>query len=306
MNNLDWDRLRLFHTVAEVGSFTHAGKSLGITQSSVSRQISKLEEEVGVQLFRRHARGLVLSEQGEMLHEITKDMYEKLSLIQGKLVDTHRQPEGPLTVSAPELIGSTLIAPHLEKFKREYPDIQLTVIFEERIVNLNMKKADIAIRLKKPKEIDHIQRFLAKIHFHICGAKEYFEEYGYPTNIGDLKDHCLLAFPEESQAPFPQPNWLYDVADIDIKKHNNLIMMNSMYAIYRAVRKGAGIAVLPDFMIRQRENLEIIFPSLERPTVDMYFVYAEERRHSKRIQAFRDFLIENISTADMHENEIVI
>lgn len=302
MNSMDWDKLRLFHTVAEAGNLTHAGKALGLSQSAISRQISALEGMLGVSLFRRHARGLVLSEQGQMLHETTKDIYEKLSKIKGQLVDTHHRPQGPLTVSAPELVASTLIAPHLYRFKEKYPDIQLTIIFEERVINLNMKQADIAIRLKKPKEVDHIQRHLAKIHFHICGSKEYFELHGYPKMIEDLKNHCLIGFPDDAMAPFPQPNWLYEIASIDTNKNNNLIMMNSMYAIYRAVRKGAGLAVLPDFMINEHDNLEIIFPDLERPTVDMYFVYAEERRNSRRIQAFRDFLLENIDETDLADH----
>ena len=172
MNTLDWDKLRIFHVVAEAGSLTHAGKELNLVQSSVSRHISALEDSLGVSLFRRHARGLVLSEQGEMLKEATQDIYDKLSLIKGQLVDTHLQPEGPLTVIAPELIGSTLIAPRIAKFRERYPDIQLTLLFEERIINLNMKKADIAIRLTKPKEVDHIQRYLSTIHFYMCASSD--------------------------------------------------------------------------------------------------------------------------------------
>ncbi len=201
MEALDWDKLRFFHTVAEAGSLTHAGKSLGLSQPAVSRQISTLEESLGVSLFRRHARGLVLSEQGEMLHETTKEIYQRLSIIKGQLVDTHQQPEGPLTVIVPELIGSTLIAPRIAQFKDQYPKIQLTLLFEERIINLNMKKGDIAIRLRKPKEADHIQRYLATINFHVCASKDYLKKHGVPKSADDLKNHTLLGMPPEIQAP---------------------------------------------------------------------------------------------------------
>ena len=294
MDNTDWDKLRLFHTVAEAGSLTHAGKTLGLTQSSVSRQISSLEKSLGVQLFRRHARGLVLSEQGEMLHETTKEIYQKLSGIKGVLVDTHRKPQGPLTVLAPELIGSTLIAPRLYRFREQYPDIQLTVIFEERIINLNTKKADISIRLKKPKEADHIQRKLSTIDFHVCASNAYIEKYGMPQTVDDLKDHCLITFPDGLAGPIGQGQWLLDMAKIDPDKHSNIIFMNSMYAIYRAAQKDAGIAILPDYMIHYAQNMTTIPLKVKEPSVDLYFVYADERRHSKRIQAFRDFLIDNI------------
>lgn len=302
MQSTDWDKLRIFHAVAEAGSLTEAGKELRLSQSAVSRQISTLEESLGVALFRRHARGLVLTEQGEMLYETTQKVSSELTGIQGKLVDTHRRLSGPLTVSAPELIGSTLIAPRLHRFKEEFPDIQLTVIFEERIFNLNTKQADIAIRLKKPKEADHIQKQLATINFHICASKNYLEKYGYPEKIEDLKNHCLISFPNRTETPFPGASWLHNQVGIDLSKHNNLIMMNSVYAIYRAVQKNSGIAVLPDYMIHHAKNVEIILPKLERPSVNMYFVYAEERRHSQRIQAFRDFLIKNIKDTDLREH----
>ena len=299
MQATDWDKLRIFHAVAEAGSLTEAGKSLNLSQSAVSRQISTLEESLGIALFRRHARGLVLSEQGEMLFETTRTVSAELTGIKGKLVDTHGRLVGPLTISAPELIGSTLIAPRLYHFKEQYPDIQLTVMFEERIFNLNTKKADIAIRLKKPTEIDHIQKRLATIDFHICASTEYLEKYGRPEKIEDLQNHCLISFPDQMQSPFLKSKWLYEIAKIDVNKHNNLVMMNSIYAIYRAVQKSSGIAVLPDYMINYADNIEIILPELERPSVDMYFVYAEERRNSQRIQAFRDFLIKNINDTDL-------
>ena len=139
------------------------------------------------------------------------------------------------------------------------------------------------------------------MRFHICASHDYLEKYGRPEKIEDLKDHCLISFPEHIQTPFSQPHWLYNTVGINLKKHNNLIMMNSVYPIYRAVQKGAGITVLPDYMINYAENIEILFPEQERPPVDIYFVYAEERRHSQRIQAFRDFLVENINIHNLRE-----
>ncbi|MDB2682748.1 LysR family transcriptional regulator [Alphaproteobacteria bacterium] len=300
MNTLDWDKLRVFHAVAGAGSLTHAGKVLDLSQSSVSRQISALEESLGVSLFRRHARGLVLTEQGEMLQEATADIYDKLSLIKGQLVDAHHQPEGPLTVIAPELVGSTLIAPRIATFKNRYPDIQLTLLFEERIINLNMKKADIAIRLRKPEEVDHIQRYLTTINFHICASKKYLKLHGTPKTKEDLKNHTLLGMPSHVHAPLKHSNWLYEIVKSNPLKDNNLLMMNSMYAIYRATLKNAGISVLPDYMIQYRkEDMQIILPEIEPPSADMYFVYAQERKNSTRIQAFRDFLLDNIRSSEL-------
>ncbi len=295
---MDWDKLRIFHTVAETGSLTGAGKSLNLSQSAVSRHIGTLEESLGVSLFRRHARGLVLTEQGVILHDVTRDIFSKLSLIKGQLIDTHRLPEGPVTVTVSEFIAATWLSPLLATFREKYPKIQLTVIIDDRVLNLNTGEADAAIRLFKPRAPGLVQRHIATIRFHICGAKKYFEKHGMPKKLSDLKNHFLLGFPEGLPGPFENPNWLLDAAGIDINSHQNLLLMNSMHALFQAAREGAGIAVMPDYLIKAHKELQIVLPDVKRPDVDMYFIYAEERRNSRRINALRDFILENIKIVD--------
>lgn len=292
---MDWDKLRIFYAVADAGSFTAAGEALHLSQPAVSRQISALEEGLGVKLFHRHARGLLLTEQGEILKKTAQDISSKLSLIEEELADTRERPKGPLVITVSDFIGSTWLVPKLKEFRVQHPDIQLTIIFEDRILNLGMREADAAIRLHPPKEADLIQRHLKNIHFHICASKDYLLQNGKPETVEDLKNHCLIAFPENANAPFYEPNWLFKIADVSFEKNYNLLMMNSMYAIYQAILSGAGIAILPDYLVKARDDIEIVLPDLKRPSVDMFFVYAEERRNSKRIAIFRDFLLKNLS-----------
>lgn len=290
---MDWDKLRIFHAVAESGSLTGAGKALSLSQPAVSRQIATLEENLGVGLFRRHARGLVLTEQGELLYETTKDIFHRLSVVKGQLGDTRKRPEGPLTITVSEFVASTWLAPKLVQFRETYPDIQLTILVDDKILKINLKEADAALRLSKPTESDLIHRHLASIHFHICGSKSYFEKYGRPKIVNELKNHRLIGVPENITWPFSNPNWLFEVAGMSARS-NSIMMTNSMQAIHQAVKTGAGLAVLPDYLIASDESLEAVLPRLERPPVDMYFIYAEERRNSRRLTAFRDFLLENI------------
>ncbi len=112
---------------------------------------------------------------------------------------------------------------------------------------------------------------------------------GEPKDIKELRKHTLIGFPENVPAPFSNPNWLFRLAGVDPEVDNNLLMLNSMYAIQRTVESGAGIAALPHYMIRENPNLQTILPEAERTGVDMYFVYPEERRNSKRIAILRDF-----------------
>ncbi len=295
---MDWDKLRIFHAVAEAGSFTHAGKSLNLSQSAVSRQISTLEESLGVKLFHRHARGLLLTEQGDLLHKTAKDIFASLSMIEGKLMDTRKLPEGPLRITVAEFIGSSWLAPKLKQFREDHPDIQLTALLDDSILDLGMREADAAIRLYKPEQPDLVQRHLTTIHFHVCGSKSYFKKHRKPEKPKDLREHTLIGYPENTTEPFTDPNWIFRIAGVDSEHHHNMLMMNSLNAIHRAVMTGAGIAALPDYLVKGNKDLEIVLPKTERPGVEMYFVYPEERRKSQRIAAFRDFLLENINATE--------
>ncbi len=293
---MDWDKLRIFHAVAEAGSFTHAGRALNLSQSAISRQISGLEESLGVKLFHRHARGLLLTEQGDLLHQTARSIFANLAMVEAKLTDTRKLPEGPLRITVAEFIGSTWLAPKLQQFRERYPGIQLTILLDDNILDLGMREADAAIRLYKPEQPDLIQRHLTTLHFHICGAKSYFKKFGTPEKVKDLKEHTLIGYPANSPEPFDDPNWLFRVAGVDPAASNpNIMMMNSFNAIHKAVATGAGIAALPDYLALGSKNLETVLPKLERPGVEMFFVYPEERRNSQRIAAFRDFLLENIA-----------
>lgn len=295
---MDWDKLRIFHAVAEAGSFTHAGDSLNLSQSAVSRQISSLEESLGITLFHRHARGLLLTEQGELLHKTARDIFGKLSMIEGQISDSKQLPEGPLRITVVEFFGSTWLAPRLGKLRDEHPDIQLTLLLDDRILNLGMREADAAIRLYKPEQPDLIQRHLTTLRFQIAASPAYLEKHGRPKDVKDLRNHTLIGFPENVPAPFANPNWLFRLAGSDPEVQNNLVMMNSIYAIQRAVESGAGIAALPEYMVRNNPDLEVLLPEAERAGVDVYFVYPEERRNSKRIAIFRDFLLESLRHED--------
>jgi DNA-binding transcriptional LysR family regulator len=292
---MDWDKLRIFHAVAEAGSFTHAGESLNLSQSAVSRQISSLEDSLGITLFHRHARGLLLTEQGELLHKTAKDIFGKLSMIEGQLSDSKQLPEGPLRITVAEFIGSTWLAPRLNELLEKHPDLQLTILLDDRVLNLGMREADAAIRLHMPEQPDLIQRQLKTINFHICASKKYLGKYGTPESARELKKHTLIGYPENTPAPFNDPNWLFRLAGTDPEDNNNLIMMNSMYAIHQAVIHNSGIACLPDYLINDNNDIVTILPEAERPGVEMYFVYPEERRNSSRIAIFRDFLLEHVN-----------
>lgn len=296
---MDWDKLRIFHMVAKAGSFTHAGETLNLSQSAVSRHISSFEEDLGISLFHRHARGLILTEQGEMLFNATSEIFAKMVMIEGKLSDARDEAGGPLALTMAEFMATSWMAPLLADFYREHPEINLSLLLDDRIFNLSMREADAAIRLHKPEQSDLIQRSIGKMHFSICASKSYLKKYGTPKSLADLKNHILIAYPDQSLVPYKNPNWLLDKAGISLTGNPNLILINSVSTIFGAIKNGAGIGVIPTFMANSCADLVEILPEIKKESVEIYFVYPEERRHSKRIATFRDFLIDHIEKSNL-------
>lgn len=294
---IDWDKLRIFHTVAREGSFTRAGEKLGLSQSAISRQISSLEDSVSVALFHRHARGLILTEQGELLYDTTQEILKKVSHIEGQIMDTRQRAGGPLMVTMMEFFGTSWLFPKLKDLRLSHPDLKLTLLFDDRILNLGMREADIALRMNKPDQPDLIQRHLTTLGFHICATKAYLDEHGRPERLHDLHDHWLLGYISQAVAPFPHVNWLLDEIDANLSL-DNIMQVNSINGMMQATKNHAGIAMLPDYIIAADPNLEVILPQITRPDIDLFFVYAEERRNSRRISTFRDFLLRHVAETE--------
>jgi len=288
---MDWDKLRTFHIVSEAGSFTHAGNALNLSQSAISRQISSLEDSLDVKLFQRHARGLVLTEAGELLSATARDIFGRLNILEGQLADSKNQLSGSLRITAPDFLGSTWLVPKLKSLHKEYPQLQLNLLFDDRILNLAMREADVAIRLYKPDQNDIAYHAIGKINFKICGSKDYFKNHGVPKSAKELKDHILIGYPNNTPAPYEDPNWLLRKANIEFQNNPKLIQMNSQFAILRAVTNGMGLAALPDYLYEQDNSLETCLDDIKRPAVTMYYVYMEGRKNSSRIQLLKDFLI---------------
>jgi DNA-binding transcriptional LysR family regulator len=292
---MDWDKLRVFHAVAEAGSFTHAGETLNLSQSAVSRQISALEESLGVPLFHRHARGLILTEQGELLHRTARDVFAKLSMTEAMLTESRERPKGPLKVTTTVAFGATWLAPRVKEFLEQHPDIQLTLLVDDTELDLAMREADIAIRMSTPRQPDLIQRHLMTVNFNLYAHRSYLEKREAPRTPQDLDQHNLVVFPAEVRQPVANLNWVLDVGDPAPGVRKPVLQVNSMMGIFRAVESGLGIAALPDYLVSNNPDYVRVLPDIQGPKLEAYFVYAEELRHSKRIAVFRDFLVRKVA-----------
>jgi len=291
---LDWDKLRVFHAVAEAGSFTHAGETLSLSQSAVSRQIQALEEALQVPLFHRHARGLILTEQGETLNRTVREVFAKLAMTEALLTESRERPAGRLKVTTTTGFGSTWLAPRLRRFVTAHPEVSLTLLLDDADLDLAMREADVAIRMHPPRQPDLIQRHVATFGWRVCGAPEYFKIAGIPQRAEDLDAHRLIVY-GDYRPPIESVNWLAEAGRRAGAPRRGSIEVNSLPAMLQAVRSGLGLAALPDYMGPELDDLVHVLPELKTPRIDAYFVYPEEMRHSKRVSVFRDFLMAELA-----------
>ena len=209
---MDWDKLKVFHAAAEAGSFTHAGEQLGLSQSAVSRQVTALEQELSVSLFHRHARGLILTEQGELLYRTAHEVFMKLEAARAKLTDSRERPNGDLRVTTTPGIGVHWLTPRLGEFMDLYPDIRVTLMTTDEELDLAMREADVAIRLRLPTQPDLIQRKLFSVHFHAYASPEYLKRFGTPRTLEDLDKHRIILLGGLTVPNYLQNrNWLVEV-----------------------------------------------------------------------------------------------
>ena len=293
---LDWDKLRIFHAAAEAGSFTHAADKLHLSQSAISRQVSALEHDVGVPLFNRHARGLILTEQGELLFRTAHDVLLKLENVRARLTESKDTPSGKLRVTTTVGLGQGWLADRAPEFIEQHPDMQLQFIFDNEELDLNLRHADCAIRLRQPQQPDLIQKRLFTVHFHAYAAPSYIARFGKPESVKDFDNHRLVTFGEPAPIYLTNINLLETVDRPENDPRMPVLQINSLLSVKKAVQKGAGIALLPDYMVDKESGLVQILLDMEMPSFDTYFCYPEAMKNAAKLNAFRDFIFAKART----------
>jgi DNA-binding transcriptional LysR family regulator len=289
---MDWDKLRIFHAVASAGSFTHAGQMLALSQSAVSRQISALEEEIVTPLFQRHARGLTLTDEGELLYGAVSDVLSRLGQAEEALKNAQAAPRGSLKITSSHGLGTYWLLPRLNEFLGDYPELQVHLVFEDRELDLAQREADLALRMRAPVQADLIQRKLFTVHYHIYASPAYVARTGAPQTFDDLANHTLIVYGETAAPEIRDVNWLLDATRrLTPGGSSRALRINNITGILHATEAGAGIAALPDFVARDRPGLVRLLPEIEGPSFDAHLVYCDALRQSKRVGAFRDFLV---------------
>lgn len=287
---MDWEKLRLFHAVAEAGSFTEAAKRLHQSQPALSRQIQALESSLGAALFHRHARGLALTHEGEQLLEAARIVHERIDSVERSILATRTRPSGELRVTTTVSFGSTWLVKHVRDFLDLYPDISINLLLADDDIDLSKREADVALRFHEPKQADLIQKHLADIRYIVCASPQYLEKHGTPQTAQDLDQHRLVAYGSYAPEPIRDVNWLLSVGRSTTPR-TPILAVNNLYALMQAVEEGVGIGSLPAYLVKSSDKLEPILPEVIGPRFPIYFVYPRELKNSIRVAVLRDFLV---------------
>lgn len=292
---MDWDKLKIFHAVAEAGNFTKATYVLNLSQSAISRQIQSLEQTLKTQLFERHARGLSLTENGEYLFKTAHEVISKLKDVESTLMDKKDKPSGKLTVTTVVSFGTTWLTPRIQEFMKLNPEMEIELIFDDKELDLSMRQADIGIWMGRPKKLNYIQKKLIDIHYHIYGSTKYLEQYGHPKTVSELNKHKFISYGKGAPSPVFNPDWALKLGVKDNKKRKPVMKVNSIYGLLLAVQSGVGLAALPDYITVSVPNIIKVLPQIEGPKTEAYFVYPQSLRNVARIITFRNFLYSKVS-----------
>ena len=292
---MDGDKLKIFHAVAEAGSFTSATVILNLSQSAISRQIQSLEDDLKVKLFERHARGLTLTENGEYVYKTAHEVISKLKEVETSLGDQKNKPSGKITITTVRSFGTHWLTPRIQEFMKLNPDIEVELIFDDKELDLSTRQADIGIFMRRPKQLNYIQRKLIDINYHIYGSSKYLERYGMPKTINDLNKHRFISFGKGAPSPVYNPDWALKIGMKDSKKRKSIMKVNSVMGLLLAVESGVGLAALPDYLVFQSTNLIKVLPKIEGPITEAHFVYPQSLKNVARVTTFRNFLYSKIS-----------
>ena len=288
---MDWDKLRIFHAVADAGSLTHAGDTLHLSQSAVSRQIRALEEALDATLFHRHARGLILTEQGTLLFDATRAMSKRLEVASARIRDSAEEVFGQLRVTTTTGFGSLWLAPRLPHLYAKYPDLNVDLMLEERVLDLPMREADVAIRMKEPSQADLVRKKLMTVQMRLYASAQYLTDNSIPRRVEDMRHHRLI-----SQSPHAAQvsAGAQLVGMLLTHKVRSTMTVNNYFGVLQGVIHHLGIGVLPDYVTHDFPELVRVLPDVASVDVPVFLAYPEELRQSRRIAAFRDFVQEEI------------
>jgi DNA-binding transcriptional LysR family regulator len=284
--------MAVFAKVVEEKSLSGAARELGLSKSSVSKLLARLEKSLGARLLNRTTRQMSPTEAGAAFYDHCARIVEELEEAKLAVSRLHSEPRGVLKISTSVAFGTLHIAPLFSDFLTRYPEVKVDMTINDRFVDLADEGYDVAIRIAKDPGLNIVARKLAPVHRKLCGTPDYFARRGVPQAAADLADHNCLTY------TYVHPKNLWRLqgpgGDISVPVSGNL-RLNDDEALWQAVLGGLGIAALPTFIVGkdiQAGRLRSVLSDYALPEQDVYAVYLPTRHLSAKVRAFIDFLLE--------------
>ena len=285
--NLEWDRLKVFYYVAKERSISRAAERLGTFQPSVTRSIQQLEHQANSKLFIRNRKGLILTQQGEILFNHVKNMMTELELAQNQMSGKAEEIKGNLRVTATYGYTSTVLFKHICKFSKLYPYIKIQVKCNDNDLDLTKREADVAIRPFDPHASELEQTFLYERHLQLFASEGYIRDMGTPKSLNDLSTHRLICFDVQGDT-IPHTinsNWISALG------MEPSITVNSVECLAQAAEEGLGIITLShDSSLIEKYQLLRILPDIQGPSLKAYYVYPTSIKNLQTVQWFGNYL----------------
>lgn len=290
MERLDCDRM--FIAVMETGSFTAAAQRLGTSHGQASKLISRLEGELGVQLFRRSTRALAATDVGNAYYEKVRLLLAEYDALNDSVRNTSGSPVGRLRLSAPVTFGTTQLTPHLIEFARQYPGIEIDVSFADRVVNLVDEGFDIALRIGRLDDSSLVARKLCDIRVITVAAPSYLTARGTPGHWNELAQHdCIIDtnFREPGRWPF-----LDEHQTVHAHPVSGRLKFSNAEVCLQAACSGLGITRVPTFVAGVALGSKAVVPILaacEVPPLGLFAVYPPAKYLANKSRTFIDYLV---------------
>ena len=292
---MDWDKLRVFRIIAEAGSFTHGGERLNLSQSAVSRKIKSLEKELGATLFSRHARGLVLTSEGELLLDTVRSVFSQLENTKALVSESSgNHLSGIVKLACSNAFGTMWLSSRMHEFQKQYPDIRTHMVLTDQSVNFSMREADIAVSFHSNYDSDIVKHHLMKYHIQAFSSVEYINRMGEPKKVEELDKHQIISFGEENALPALGANWLTTAGKPPGVMREPRLVIPSAIGIIHAIRSGFGIGTVAEYIAVDYPDLIRVIKDEPVPEINATVQYPEQFKNSPRIMAVRDFLMDKL------------
>ncbi len=286
----DWNRARAFLVTAEEGSLSAAARALGMTQPTLGRQVTALEDELGVALFERGARGLQLTPSGLELVEHVRAMGDAASRLSLTASGRSRSIEGEICITATEVMAAFVLPPILRKLRRLQPGIDIELIASNSTSDLKRREADIALRAFRPTQPDLVAKKIADDHYYLYAAKSYLERIGNPATPDDLRDAEFLGFDRNTRLVEEFKHF-----GLSLTPRNFPIITANHLVHWELVKQGVAIGVMPDVVGDAEPLVRRVLPSLPPLVGDVWLVAHRELKTSPRVRFVFDFLAAEFS-----------